>query len=84
MKCCHQRQFTEPTDHDSFIQLWNSVGESEDFESATSEDTPQGDGVAPASRLEVKTVYEVYVSSRVQVLFTANKLIFIQLGLRGA
>jgi len=62
----------------------DSAGKSEDSESTSSEDTRQEDVVAPASRLEFKTVYEVYVSSSVQVPFTADKLIFIQLGLEGA
>ncbi|KAG4428231.1 hypothetical protein IFR05_016287 [Cadophora sp. M221] len=39
-----------------------SAGKSEDSESTTSEDTQQEDVVAPASRLEFKTVYEVWDS----------------------
>ncbi|KAH6692795.1 hypothetical protein BKA61DRAFT_499673 [Leptodontidium sp. MPI-SDFR-AT-0119] len=40
----------------------DSAGKSEDSESTTSEDTQQEDVVAPASRLEFKTVYEVWDS----------------------
>ena len=44
--------------------------ESEDSESTTSEDTQPEDVVALGSRLEFKTVDEVYVSNRVQVPVT--------------
>ena len=48
----------------------DSDGESEDSESTTSEDTQPEDVVAPGSRLEFKTVNEVYVSNCVQVPVT--------------